>query len=154
MSARAKPFVLLSLLVLPWAALGCAPEIGDECGTALDCSASATRICDRTQPHGYCTLQGCEKGACPAEAVCVKFSPSSERLATTYCMYKCDDSGDCREDQGYKCLRAMPASMSKPDPYHVFGDGIEAEVLGNPNQKFCAVRSELPSPDAGVDAGK
>ena len=27
---------------------------------------------------------------------------------------------------------------------------MEAEILGNPNQAFCALRSQLPKPDAGA----
>jgi hypothetical protein len=147
--------MLLCLLAGSFGA-GCAPEVGDECRTALDCSASGSRVCDRTQPSGYCTLIGCEQGTCPDEAVCVKFNPSVERLSRTYCMYKCEDSSDCRTEDGYRCLRAMPtgsSNMSVADPA-VFGEGVEAEVLGRASQKFCAVRSELPmsSADAGTDA--
>lgn len=134
---------------------GCAPGIGDECGTALDCSSAGTRLCDRTQPDGYCTLEGCEQGTCPEESVCVQFSPSEDRLATTFCMLRCDSSSDCRDDQGYECLRAMNVEAdAEPlsDP-QAFGNGIEAKILGNARQKFCAVRSELPEspPDASVD---
>jgi hypothetical protein len=155
-SARASILacVLAGLTFAPLAT-GCAPEVGDECSNALDCSASASRVCDRTQPSGYCTLLGCEEGTCPEEAVCVRFNPSVDRLASTYCMFKCEDSSDCRSDQGYRCLRAESRSsnMSETDP-KAFGAGVEAEILGNPKQKFCAYRSELPSPDAGTDSGK
>ena len=148
-------FMLMALLCCVSCLIACAPEIGDDCHTSLDCSSSGTRLCDRTQPYGYCTLQGCEEGTCPEEAVCVKFSPGKDRLSTTYCMYKCDDSSDCRDDQGYECLRAMakgknPEALSDPN---AFGSGIEAEVLGSASQKFCAYRSELPLPvpDAGTN---
>lgn len=150
--AQGARFILPCVLACVLGAAACAPEIGDDCSTALDCSASGSRVCDRTQPGGYCTLIGCERGTCPEEAVCVRFNPAEDRLATTYCMYRCDDSGDCREDDGYKCLRAVSKTNMSVDP-KAFGDGMEAEVLGNPDQKFCAVRSKLPEPDAGVDAG-
>jgi hypothetical protein len=134
--------------------IACAPEIGDECETALDCSSSGTRLCDRTQPNGYCSLEGCEKGTCPEESVCVKFNPDKDRLAKTYCMYECEDDSDCRDDEGYECLRArapgrMPEPLSDPG---AFGSGLEAEVLDGASHKFCAVRSEIPMsvPDAGM----
>jgi hypothetical protein len=122
----------------------CAPEIGDECKTSLDCSSQGSRLCDRTQPHGYCTLRGCESGTCPEDSVCVKFRPAQERLATTYCMAKCSDDDDCRSDEGYRCSSEME-----------FGEaGFEAEILGNSDQQFCsaeAVMSLQPADDAGSD---
>jgi hypothetical protein len=124
----------------------CAPEIGDECKTSLDCSSQGSRLCDRTQPHGYCTLRGCESGTCPEDSVCVKFRPAQERLAITYCMAKCSDDDDCRSDEGYRCSGAME-----------FGEaGLEAEILGNSDQQFCsadAVMSLQPVDDAGGDPG-
>src|SRR4051794_9900702 len=108
------------------AGFGCAPEIGDDCGSALDCSAQGSRLCDRTQPHGYCTIQGCERGTCPGEAVCVKFRPNQARLAVTYCMYKCSDGGDCRD--GYACTAAGD-----------FGSPGDAEILGHASQRFCSI---------------
>jgi hypothetical protein len=153
--APTRRLVLGAALLLLAMSTACAPEIGDQCRTSRDCSSAGTRLCDRTQPHGYCTLQGCEEGTCPDEAVCVKFSPDSERLSSTYCMFKCSSGSDCRSDEGYQCLRAMatgkdPKQLSDPG---AFGDGIEADVLGSTSQKFCAVRSELPakgSADAGM----
>ena len=125
------------------ALLGCADEIGDECETALDCSQSGSRACDRTQPGGYCTIRGCERGTCPEEAVCVKFRPEAERLAVTYCMYRCEDNGDCRDDEGYQCT-----SMG------MLGNGMEAEVLDGPKKKFCSAepREPISLPDAGDTA--
>jgi hypothetical protein len=121
------------------ALVGCAPEIGDECRTSLDCSAQGTRLCDRTQPGGYCTIAGCEKGSCPEEAVCVKFRANVERLAVSYCMLKCEDSGDCRDDDGYKCTRADD-----------FGAPGEALVLGRQSQEFCIIPAQTPAPMSSV----
>jgi hypothetical protein len=119
------------------AGFGCAPEIGDDCGSALDCSAQGSRLCDRTQPGGYCTIQGCERGTCPDEAVCVKFRPSQERLAVTYCMLKCDERSDCRS--GYACTSAGD-----------FGSRGDAEILGRASQRFCSIPASMP--EAGGSA--
>jgi len=143
--ARRAPDARLVLsLVLACAAIGCAPEIGDECETALDCSSQGSRLCDRTQPGGYCTIQGCERGSCPEEAVCVRFRPEVERLSTTYCMYACDDDDDCRDDEGYHCTKASE-----------FGNGNEAEILGRAGQGFCSIPvverdGPMSLPDGGV----
>lgn len=125
-------------------AYGCAPKIGDSCSTALDCSAQGSRLCDRTQPGGYCTIQGCEENTCPGEAVCVKFRPEQERLAVTYCMRKCSDHSDCRG--GYECTSASS-----------FGNTGDAEVLGRSSQRFCSIPATMPKaqPDTShpVDDG-
>jgi hypothetical protein len=127
----------------------CSPGIGDACDTALRCSQSATRLCDLTQPNGYCTLADCQEGTCPSDAVCVTFWPKTnraadvDRLSTNYCMAKCDDRSDCRKSDGYDCL-----STSE------FGaHGGESMVLGPANQKFCAVRSNVTTPQSISDAG-
>jgi hypothetical protein len=124
--------------------VGCADEIGDDCETALDCSQSGRRACDRTQPKGYCTIRGCEKGSCPEEAVCVKFRPEEERLAVTYCMLQCEDDGDCRSDEGYQCTSAGE-----------LGNGMEAVVLDGTKKSFCSAEPKQPIslPDAGDGAG-
>ena len=134
-------FLVYSALVL--AGVGCAPEIGDDCKTSLDCSSQASRLCDRTQSHGYCTIKGCELGTCPEEAVCVKFRPSEERLSVTYCMLKCSEDDDCRNDEGYRCTSA-----------EAFGD---AEILGKSSQQFCATPAPARAPtmscEPSVDSG-
>lgn len=126
----------VSVMTLLCAAAACTQGIGDACETALRCSASGTRLCDMTQPGGYCTLAGCQEGSCPPEAVCVTFFQNTRegnadrnRLSTNYCMRKCDERSDCRDDDGYDCLASKD-----------FGDNGEAAVEDHPDQKFCAVR--------------
>jgi len=65
-------------------------------------------------------------------------------------MRKCDDTSDCRDDEGYTCVRGSN-----------FGFNGEATVAGNPNQKFCAARRPAAAPvtpppvsDADADAGR
>jgi len=141
---------------------GCSRGIGDSCDTALMCSANATRLCDLTQPSGYCTLANCEDGTCPSESVCVTFwtqtdrSADEERLSVNYCMRKCDERSDCRDNEGYDCVSSS-----------TFGTHHEVSIENHPGQKFCAAQSApiaavadagapLSSPDAGAsmpDAG-
>lgn len=125
MSAALLRWLACSSLLLT---VACAPQIGKHCGNSLDCSAQGSRICDRTQPAGYCTIMGCEEGTCPSEAVCVKFRPKEERLAVTYCMAKCDERSDCRDSEGYHCTSTKD-----------FGQGSDAEILGDSSQRFCAI---------------
>lgn len=90
---------------------GCKPEIGDDCSVSTDCSSTGDRLCDTTQPGGYCTIFNCEPGTCPEEAICVGFSTSSSkvcedpqsdgRLQRTYCLRSCGSNDDCRS--GYEC---------------------------------------------------
>jgi hypothetical protein len=138
---RAPPNLLRSMATAVVACtLGaCAPGIGDECKTSLDCSSQGSRLCDRTQPHGYCTLRGCEQGTCPEESVCVKFRPQAERLSTTWCMAKCDDDDDCRSDEGYRCRKL---ELEADGGAGVDAGQPEAEVLGRQGQGFCSVAPE------------
>jgi hypothetical protein len=138
--APRRCFLAALVVGLALVGVGCAPEIGDDCGSALDCSAQGSRLCDRTQPGGYCTIQGCEKGTCPDEAVCVKFRPSEERLAVTYCMFKCSDRGDCRDH--YECTAASD-----------FGSHGDAEILGRASQRFCSIPASMPAATSSAPSG-
>ena len=144
--AAMKPALFLfSLLGL----CACKPQIGDSCRTSLDCSSTATRLCDRTQPQGYCTIPSCEQGSCPAGSVCVLFRSTEPRLSASYCMYGCDNATDCRPDQGYWCLGE--------NDFGIAGQ-MEALVLDGSKNRFCAQYALplVPLPDAGLlqhDAG-
>jgi hypothetical protein len=100
--------------------LSCAPQIGDECETSVDCSQGGERLCDITQPGGYCTIFNCEPGDCPDDSVCVVFGaePSAlpacnqgdglSRFARSFCMASCGSNSDCRS--GYDCIDVGDAS--------------------------------------------
>lgn len=101
------------LAALALTALGCQPKIGDSCVTSSDCSTAGDRLCDTTQPSGYCTVFNCEPGTCPEdESICVAFgsersllpecaSSTDTRLLRTFCMRTCKSDADCRN--GYVC---------------------------------------------------
>ncbi|MBW2529092.1 MAG: hypothetical protein JRI23_33250, partial [Deltaproteobacteria bacterium] len=105
------------LLLLAPLLVGCQPDIGDECSTALDCSTIGDRLCDTSQPDGYCTIFNCEPDTCPDEAACVAFQLDLDpacgplddgrysRFSRSFCMYVCDDDDDCRS--GYECIRPV-----------------------------------------------
>jgi hypothetical protein len=124
---------------------GCSPKIGDKCTISTDCSLTGDRLCDPTQPGGYCTVFNCEPGRCPDDSVCVSFTEGSctssalaRRFVRTFCMLVCESNDDCRA--GYLCLditndparqvvdqdpssrkictvvASMAAPMSTPDP--------------------------------------
>lgn len=82
--------------------VGCRPEVGDSCKLSTDCSITGDRLCDTSQPEGYCTIFNCEPGSCPDEAICVEFHGSAERFARRFCLRECEGSSDCRE--GYVCV--------------------------------------------------
>ncbi len=105
---------LAAAFVLALGAFGCNPKIGDSCSVSTDCSATGDRLCDTTEPGGYCTIFNCEPGTCPSEAVCVAFhtdpSPAqgcrdpqgTSRFERSFCMFNCSSDSDCRS--GYSCI--------------------------------------------------
>jgi hypothetical protein len=109
-----SPLSQLFAVALTSFSFGCAPQIGDECETSVDCSQGGERLCDITQPGGYCTVFNCEPDSCPENSVCLAFAaqPSSHhecaigdgvsRFARSFCMASCGSDGDCRS--GYDCI--------------------------------------------------
>jgi hypothetical protein len=111
----------------------CAPQLGDKCSTSTDCSIQGDRICDRSQPGGYCTILNCEPGGCGDEGYCVRFQPDKPRLSRTFCMAQCSSTSDCDRD-AYRCVRA--ADLVDPE-----NEGRVAEIIDDDEDgKFCAVR--------------
>lgn len=129
-----RPWALLPAILLgAAAAAGCRPEIGDECVTSVDCSSQGDRLCDTSQPEGYCTIFGCEPDACPDNSVCVGFGleldpacsadpqgtdPRWPRFERTFCMISCEEDSDCRD--GYVCRRPADRRATSID--------IESEI--------------------------
>jgi hypothetical protein len=67
----------------------CGKKIGDDCQTAADCDPNGGRICDTSQPGGYCTIHGCDETTCPSEAACIRFFPV--QFLTKPCNPYCED---------------------------------------------------------------
>jgi len=120
-----------SLLLAALSLGGCKRDIGDDCKNSLDCSQESERLCDISQPGGYCTIEGCDERTCPEDSVCVRFFPRqglTKSCATgcdpnelcladgkegvcaprmserRFCVHSCSDNSDCRG--GYDCLQA------------------------------------------------
>jgi hypothetical protein len=135
-------FRLLVVAVALFGAFGCKPKIGEDCAISTDCSLTGDRLCDLTQPGGYCTTFNCEPNGCPEEAACTAFSEGtcstvsvSQRLRRTFCMRTCEDDGDCRGG-AYRCLDTT-------------NDPGRTVVDTNPSsRRICAVPDKVLAPDA------
>lgn len=164
-----RPRLLLALLLT----LGCSPEIGDECSTSTDCSQSGDRLCDVSQPGGYCTMFNCEPGDCPDEASCVIFGVTPSTLPgcedpfgvtpyqRSFCLKTCESDGDCRS--GYECANFKdqnnPWGAVLVDgggkacavPY----SGVPITTDPVPSTDICSVDSPSMPPDgsSGASAG-
>ena len=100
----ARAFGLIALWLFVWglagSATGCEDEIGDSCKSNVDCANDGSRICDRSSPGGYCTIEGCNGGGCPNEAICVAFFPTEfltipcDPLTEDAVCEACDPSSD------------------------------------------------------------
>ena len=141
------PLRIGSGLAALFALVACTPEIGDKCQVSTDCSIRGDRLCDISQPGGYCTQLNCRAGGCADEAACVLFNsavpgcgyddrsgPFGSRVARSFCVAKCESNGDCRS--GYVC--ADPRS----EPWN-------AVILDDDQGK----RGCLPVSSEGLDAG-
>lgn len=119
---------------------GCAPSIGDSCTGSLDCSINGDRQCDTTRVGGACTVFGCEPDTCPDDSVCVRFRPEPSRLTFTACMRACEQDGNCRFDDGYRCVAA------DDDAFWMGMGNTLAENIDidrGPDRNFC-VATEAP----------
>jgi hypothetical protein len=113
--ALTSRFLLLAFApVLFGALVACTPSIGDKCVLSTDCSTQGDRLCDTSQPDGYCTEFNCAAESCPDEAACVLFNANvpgcgfddrngayGSRVGRAFCVAKCGRDSDCRG--GYVC---------------------------------------------------
>lgn len=110
---------------------GCTPSIGDGCLISTDCSSRGDRVCDTSQPSGYCTVLGCRADSCPDDAACVLFEArvpgcgpdgrELSRVGRSLCVKTCAADDDCRS--GYRCV--------DPRISPVHGIRLEAVAWGN-----------------------
>jgi hypothetical protein len=111
---RALFTALLGVAFVGGALAACKPSIGDKCVLSTDCSTQGDRLCDTSQPDGYCTEFNCAADSCPDHAVCVLFNSNVQgcgyddrngafgsRVARAFCVAQCGRDSDCRG--GYVC---------------------------------------------------
>jgi hypothetical protein len=164
---RSRLLLLMALASLA----GCTPSIGDKCTLSTDCSIQGDRLCDTSEPGGYCTIFNCTGNLCPDQAACVLFHAavqgcayndrSQSRTGRTFCMAQCHSDSDCRG--GYICAdpRKPPWNALIMDddqtqlvcivPPDVSGDAgapsvVDAAVCHAPNEPNAS------TVDAGSDA--
>jgi hypothetical protein len=96
--------------LLAWALLcaalslaACKRQIGDACKSSIDCSQEAERLCDISQPGGYCTIEGCDERTCPDESVCVRFFPRLDPGRACNPTPPADSPPDCAPEE--LCLK-------------------------------------------------
>jgi hypothetical protein len=101
-------------------AAACARNIGDDCQTSVDCDPNGTRLCDLSQPGGYCTIAGCDQTSCPKSSTCVRVFPeqyltpsASATNPPNHCISACEDlaclpAGSCDQAAGNCCPDACP----------------------------------------------
>lgn len=128
---------------------GCTPTIGDKCVLSTDCSIRGDRLCDTSQPGGYCTQFNCRANLCPDQAACVLFDSAvpgcayddraggyGSRVARSFCVAQCKSNADCRD--GYICTDPRQAPW-------------RAMILDDDQtQKTCLV---VPPGDGAADGG-
>lgn len=120
----------LIVLCLGSLAVACSPGVGDACSTNSDCGSD--RVCDKSQPDGYCTRTPCVRTGCPGDSVCVVYADQ-----VSYCMQRCGPFNFCREQ--YTCLEGYPKYQAPGETYPAFcSPGTPA--------------ADAPLPDAGTDA--
>ncbi|MGH7269934.1 MAG: hypothetical protein ACREJ3_05840 [Polyangiaceae bacterium] len=151
-SKMRRDLALFGLLLLGSAATGCKAKVGDACALSTDCAIDGTRVCDTSQPGGYCTLLNCTANTCPDNAACVMFQPSvpgcpysdyqaPSRTARVFCMAACGQDSDCRQSEGYVC---------RP----VTGPPWNATILDqNKSQEVCVASPGMDSGDSGAPEG-
>jgi hypothetical protein len=177
---------MLALLVV--AVLGtvaaCTPKIGDTCVLSTDCSTQGDRLCDTSQPGGYCTEFNCVANGCPDCGYDDRSGASGSRVARGFCVALCGNDTDCRG--GYVCrsAKASPwngvildtdqtqlSCLTPPGAVPDQDGGADAAVMspGAPPPVCSAVGPDIPAIDAsapsaaeagtlpplvGADAGK
>ena len=116
---------------------------------STDCSTRGDRLCDTSQPDGYCTQFNCSKNSCPDDAACVLFNAGIQgcgyddraggygsRVARAFCAASCGRDSDCRA--GYICA----------DPRNAPFNGLIQDDVQD--KRTCMVIPADYDPDAGL----
>ena len=117
--------VRLVVLALAVNTAACAAGVGDACSVNSDCGSG--RICDTSQPNGYCTVSNCVRNGCPGNAVCIEYADQ-----VSYCMQRCGPFAFCRD--GFSCIEgvAKPKTFDNPDGIGTY-PGFCNQVASSPD---------------------
>ena len=108
-SQFSSQFIAIGLLGIVFSLSACGRKIGDDCETAIDCGDDASRVCDLSQPGGYCTTDGCDWNSCPEEAACIRYFPRK------FLSLACDPSLTQSEGNGCKTDElCLPSGLCAP----------------------------------------
>ncbi len=130
------------------AILGCQPSIGDHCLQSTDCSTTGARLCDTSQPNGYCTIFNCQANRCPSGSGCIATNAAAlgcdyddrhapSRFSRQLCLKVCTHDTDCRETEGYACIA--------PEQYGLLiYDNDQTERFCLPATTYTAVEGGTP----------
>jgi hypothetical protein len=144
--------VIVSALAFVGSVLACQPQIGKSCTLSTDCSQLGDRLCDSSQPGGYCTIFNCSPNICP-NSVCVAFGLTVDPAcgpslflplsAQNYCLAPCGSDSDCRTPE-YECV-----DLSDPVEQQLrSAEVVDTDPLdGGFGYQVCMVAG---NPDAGV----
>ena len=149
-SGPVRVVAALAVLALSCVLAGCTPHIGDHCNLNTDCSLQGTRVCDNSQPNGYCTQFNCGPNTCPDNAACVAIYSAvpgcpydgyqtPARTARSMCLANCAQNSDCRTGEGYTCVDPTQAPLS----------GVVID--DNQNKRVCVVVADYSA--VGLEAG-
>jgi hypothetical protein len=159
------PWLVLALFLAAAAsAAACTPSIGDKCVISTDCSIRNDRICDITQPNGYCTIPSCGRNTCPDNAACILFHPTQQGCSfddrtpsptgRSYCMAQCSSDSDCRA--GYVCRNpigvapwfALGLDDDQSKSVCIVPPTTDGGLAFDPNAPVCGPGGP---PDGGID---
>ena len=148
------------------AGTGCTPSIGDKCLVSTDCSTAGTRVCDTSQPNGYCTVLSCTDDSCPNSAACILFQPSvpgcayddyqaPARTSRAFCMKTCTQDSDCRESDGYVCRNPTHApwlavNFDDNQDEQVCIVGSSSLAMSEPTAAVCSPAPNMSLLDGGT----
>ncbi len=144
------PVYRILLIVATLCSAACGSEIGDSCLISADCSTEGDRICDLSQPDGYCTVVGCDYDTCPEGSVCVRFfvgeftnetcdaatedEPSSAGTDDCSLDELCTLRGQCvpRSAEARYCMATCGSSGDCRDAYECRDENLMREHGGEP----------------------
>jgi len=94
-------FLMTLVLFLSLFFMACSTTVGDSCTEDSDCDTGL--LCDTSFPNGYCLKSSCniyDKDSCTDNSQCTYF----DETETTYCLAKCNENSDCRDDYSCKAV--------------------------------------------------